>query len=477
MQASTVRRLGRLLLLAGAAASTLSACATIPRLGPAPQARPVADYAASKSFDAPAAEWPRDHWWTAYGDPQLDTLIDEALAHSPTLAQARARVREADAVTEQTRSTLLPHMGGQGFVGGTKLSYNEGIPAQIIPHGWHDAGEMGLDLNWQIDFFGRQHALLAAARSEAQAGRAEAAAARLVLSTSVAGAYADLDRLFAEQDAATEAVRVRLESESLIAARSAQGLETDAARQRAYSARAASEEQLAALDEQIGLARNRVAALLGEGPDRGLAIARPAPGAIRAFGLPENLPAQLVGRRPDVTAARLTAEAAAKRIKAARADFYPNVNLMAIVGYQSLGLSLLTKSGSSFGAAGPAITLPIFSAGRLEGAYRGARAGYELAVATYDQTLTRALQQVADSAVSARALDGRLSKSREALASAQTAYELTRQRYARGLGTYLDVLNAEDALIATRRTVADLESRAFTLDVALIGALGGGYRA
>ena len=125
-------------------------------------------------------------------------------------------------------------------------------------------------------------------------------------------------------------------------------------------ARAAAEAELAALDEAIGLTRNRIAALIGQGPDRGLSITRPQPGAIRAFGLPANLQVELIGRRPDVVAARLTAEAEAKRIKAAKADFYPNVNLMGLIGYQSLGLNMLTNAGSSFGSVGPAITLPIF---------------------------------------------------------------------------------------------------------------------
>jgi NodT family efflux transporter outer membrane factor (OMF) lipoprotein len=208
-----------------------------------------------------------------------------------------------------------------------------------------------------------------------------------------------------------------------------------------------------------------------------LAIARPEPGAIRAFGLPSNLQADLIGRRPDVVAARLTAEAAAKRIKAAKADFYPNVNLAGFIGVQSLGLNMLTKAGSGIGSIGPAITLPIFDSGRLQGNYRGVRAQYDEAVASYDQTLTRALQDVADSAVSARALYARLGKSQEALAASQAAYDLTRQRYASGLGTYLDVLTAEDALISNRRAVADLETRAFTLDIALVRALGGGFHA
>ena len=476
MQDLPAGRLIRLSLLAGAAA-TLSACASIPHLGPAPQPKAAAAYAVEKTFTAPAAAWPSDRWWAAYGDPQLDQLIEEALAGAPDLAKARARLREAEAFRETAASTLGPHLAAVASVTEVKQSYNNGVPKAAVPHGWNDAGMAGLSLDWQLDLFGKNRALLAAATSEAEAARAEEAQARLTLSTGVASAYADLAQLYADRDAAEEALRVRGDSEALIQLRRDKGLETQAAMERAHSGRAAAEAQLAAVDEAIGLTRNALAALLGQGPDRGLAIARPAPGAIRAFGLPPSLQADLIGRRPDVVAARLTAEAAAKRIKAAKADFYPNVNLTGLIGVQSLGLNMLTKSGSGMGSIGPAISLPIFDSGRLQGNYRGARAQYDEAVASYDQTLTRALQDVADSAVSARALNARLGKSQEALAAAQAAYGLTRQRYDRGLGAYLDVLTAEDALISTRRAVADLETRAFTLDVALVRALGGGFHA
>lgn len=467
-------RFSRLTVLAGAAA-TLSACASVPHLGPAPQPKPAAAYAASETFAAPAAEWPSDRWWASYRDPQLDKLIDEAIAGAPDLAKAQARVRQAEAFRETAASTLGPHLGGVASVAEVKQSYNNGVPKALVPHGWNDTGLAGLSLDWQLDLFGKNRALLAAATSEADAARADEAQARLTLSTGVAAAYADLAQLYADRDAAEDALRVRTGSERLIAARCAQGLETQAAVERAHAGRAAAEAQLAAVDEAIGLTRNGLAALLGQGPDRGLAIARPAPGAIRAFGVPSNLQADLIGRRPDVVAARLTAEAAAKRIKVAKAEFYPNINLAGFIGVQSLGLDMLTKSGSGVGGIGPAITLPIFDSGRLQGNYRGARAQYDEAVASYDRTLTRALQEVADSAVSTRALNARLGKSREAFAASEAAYELSRQRYARGLGTYLDVLTAEDALIANRRTVADLETRAFTLDVALVRALGGGF--
>ena len=463
--------------LVAVAAALLSACATVPDLGAAPSPKAAAAYPAGRALAAPAVEWPQDRWWASYGDPQLDLLIEEALAGSPALAAAAARVRQAEALAAQAGAALGPQASLEASAGASKQSYNNGVPELFVPQGWNDVGRVGANLSWQLDLFGKNRALLAAATSEAEASRAEAAAARLILATAVAATYADLAQLHADRDAAQAALRVRAESERLIGQRVAQGLETRAAQARAHAGRAAAEAELAALDERLGLARNRIAALLGQGPDRGLSVTRPAPRSARPFGLPDKLQADLIGRRPDVAAMRLTAEAAGRRIMAAKADFYPNVNLTAFIGIQSLGLDMLAKSGSTLGNVGPAVTLPIFSSGRLEGAYGRARADYDAAIAAYDETLAQAFREVADAAVSARALDARLGKSREALAASENAYDLTRQRYTRGLGTYLDVLTAEDALISNRRAVADLETRAFALDVALIRALGGGYGA
>src|SRR6185312_2290547 len=229
------------------------------------------------------------------------------------------------------------------------------------------------------------------------------------------------------------------------------------------------------IDGQIALARNQIAALLGKGPDRGLEVALPASPKLKAFGVPANLAANLIGRRPDVVAARLRATAAAKRIDAAHADFYPNINLTGYVGYQSFGIKDLISPASLIGQIGPAISLPIFDGGRIEGAYRGARAQYDEAVATYDQTLTTALREVADAVVNQRELAKELEHSRAALAASEDAYRVAQQRYGAGLSRYLDVLTSEDTLVVQRRTVADLQARAFTQDVALVRALGGGF--
>jgi NodT family efflux transporter outer membrane factor (OMF) lipoprotein len=462
-------------LLAGALA--LAGCAAVPKLGEAPKLATAGAYASTQSFTAPTVAWPADNWWAAYGDPQLDKLMDEALAGSPSLAQASARLRAAQARADVSRAGILPSLSANAQANEAKQSYNNGFPAQFVPQGYKDTGRATLDLTYDLDLWGRNRAALAAATSEAEAARMDVAEARLVLTTAIASAYADFARVSAEHEAAEASARNRSASSDLVAKQLANGAANRGEADQARAAAATSRQDLAALDEQLALARNQLAALAGAGPDRGLSLVRPSAAPSAGFGLPQNLAAELLGRRPDLQAARLRAEAAAKRIDVAKAGFYPNLNLAAFIGVQSLGLSNLSRSGSDIGQGGLAFSLPIFEGGRLAGAYRGARGDYDAAVAAYDQTLIEALQDVADAAASQRALQTRLAAAREGLSSGEAAYKVARLRYEGGLTTYLTLLTAEDAVIVQRRAVAQLEARALTLDAGLVRALGGGFRA
>ena len=214
---------------------------------------------------------------------------------------------------------------------------------------------------------------------------------------------------------------------------------------------------------------------MGAGPDRGLEITRPKVAWAGSQGLPSNLSLDLLGRRPDIVAARLRTEAAAHRIDQRKAGFYPSVNLLAFAGFQSVGIDNLFKSASQSGAAGPAISLPIFNTDRLQGQLKGARAEYDAAVATYNGTLSMALREVADAATSRKSLDEELAAARAAVAAASEAHQIVSSRYEGALATYLDVLSAEDSLISARRSEAELETRALILDVSLVRALGGGF--
>lgn len=458
-----------------ALSAALAGCASLPPETPTRHAKAPSAYGSAEALAAPAAPWPSDRWWTRYADAQLDALMDEALANSPTLAQAAYRVARAQSATGVAVAAGLPQLSVNGSVQEMKQSYNLGIPPQFVPQGLNDYGRVTADLTWTLDFFGKTRAEVAAATSEAFAAAADAAEARRVLTTAIASDYAALVQLYAQRDVTAEAVKVREQTAALTAQRIDNGLDTQAELKQAQAAVPATRARLEALDGQIAQTRDALAALAGAGPDRGLALARPVAPAVAALGLPPEVGAVLIGRRPDVVAARWRAEAASKRVSAARAAFYPNINLVAYAGSQSLYVSMLTASGSAIAAVGPALSLPIFQGGRLRAELRGAKAGRDAAVAAYDEALTEALKEVADAVAAERALAPALADARAALEAGEGAYHVAQLRYAGGLSTFQAVLLAEDAVLAERQAVTDLESRAFADDVALIRALGGGY--
>jgi len=465
-------------LLVSTAFAALGACAGVPHDGAGPAPKPIASFAAEQSLAAPAADWPSDRWWDAYGDAQLSGLIDEGLKGAPSLAQAEARLASANAATQVARADTLPSLEGNASIATTEQSRVEGFPPfiqQLLPQGYKGNGRLALDFAYDLDLFGKNRAALAAQVSEAQASAADLAEARLTLSTAIAGAYADLVRLGAEREAALEAVQNRAQTARLTSMRVENGLDTRGELKQAEAATPASQADVEAIDEQILLTRHRIAALMGEGPDRGLAITIPASEAVKPFGLPADLRLHLVARRPDIVAARLRAEEAAKRIKVAYASFFPDISLTGYIGQQSLGLSELFNPAAAIGSIGPTITLPIFEGGRLRGQYHGAQADYAQAVAAYDATLSQALQDVADAAASVQSAARQLEDRRAALTAGEQAYAIAKERYEGGLSSYVSVLTAENAVIEERRAFADARSRAFSLDITLVHALGGGY--
>jgi len=284
-----------------------------------------------------------------------------------------------------------------------------------------------------------------------------------------------LVQLDADRRADEDALRVRSDSAKLVNDRFQQQLENSGEVAQAQSRVAATRADLDVVNGQLALTRNRISALVGQGPDRGLDIAFPELPKLHAFGVPRNLAADLLGRRADIVAARLRVEAAAKRIDVARADFYPNVDLTAYIGQQSIGISDLFTAQSRIGQIGPAVSLPLFDGGRRKAVYRGSRAVYDEAVADYDKTLTLALKDVADALANARELAAELIDARAALAASQDAYRIATLRYKGGLSRYLDVLTAEDTQVEQQRRVATLQARAFAEDIALISAVGGGF--
>jgi NodT family efflux transporter outer membrane factor (OMF) lipoprotein len=451
-----------------AAALGLAACA--------PTSEPSAPHPMLAPPLAPQAdmEWPAEDWWKLYKDPQLDALMSEALAQSPTLDLAAARLRLAQAVASVAKAGDGPQIALGGAVGQAKASYYNGVPYAGVPKGINTSAALRAGLDWDLDLFGRNRAAIAASLSDVEMAKAEAAQARLVLTTRLASTYAQWLGQMREVDLARETVRVRAATVDLVAKRRAQGLETLASLGQAQSALETARQAGDAAEEAAANTRLTLAALAGATPDRASSLLRPLDPALLQRALPEQVPADLLGRRPDLRAARFRVEAAAARIRVARAGFYPSVNLAALVGPQVLGLDHVFDVGAISGQAGPAFSLPIFRSGALTARWQGASADYDAAVAMYNDTLLHALEDVATTMASQRSLNSQLTHARAAQAAAEQAYRAAFLRYKGGLLTYIAVLSTENTLIAARRAVAQLETRRFMLDVALMRALGGG---
>jgi len=447
----------------------------MPDLGARPQPIAAGDVQASQSLADAQGGWPADRWWSGYGDAQLDGLIEEGLARSPDMAAAQARLRMAAGYAQQAGAAMVPSLDVTGSATLNKQSYNNGFPKEFVPQGWLDTGNVSASLGFDLDIWGKNRAALAAATSELTAARYDAFQARLVLATAIADAYADLAHLYEECDIQQKMLEIRLSSQELVGQRQKNGLDTRGSLRQADATAATARASLAAAQEAIALRSNQIAALVGAGPDRGRAIARPQLHGPLPAGLPADVTTNLIARRPDVAAALERTQASANRIKVARAAFFPAVRLDALVGYQALGLDQLFRQDSIAGSVGPAISLPIFHGGAISGQYRTARATYDEAVATYDKTVLTAYQQVANVVTSRSMLASRMQEAKAALAASEQALALARMRYEGGLSTYLDVLNVEDRLLSAREAVAALDARAYSLDIELVRSLGGGF--
>jgi NodT family efflux transporter outer membrane factor (OMF) lipoprotein len=331
-----------------------------------------------------------------------------------------------------------------------------------------------LNLKYDPDFWGGKRARWDAALGQARAAEVDAQAARLTLASNVASAYIGLAQAHAAHDVALAEQARASHLLDLSRQRANAGIDSQLPLRQAESAVASAQQQAGAAQQQIDAARNALAALVGKGPDRGRDITRPVLLQAPVPGVPTVVPSELLGHRPDIVAARWRVEAARHGIRASKAAFYPTVNLAAMIGLASGGLSNLFNADSAFVQGGPAISLPIFDGGALRSQLARSDAEYDLAVAGYDQSLIGALREVSDALQDARALDAQIASAGTAAAAARAAWQLAQTRYHAGLGTQLDVLAAQQPLLQLEQQLAALHAQRLVAAVDLDRALGGG---
>lgn len=419
------------------------------------------------------AAWPTADWWERYGDAQLNGLVGEALKQSPTLRMAEARVRLAQAIVGRAEAADGFQMGFSERTARQRFSEHGTTPPPVAGS-WKWVNEATFNGSYEFDFWGKNRAAIEAAVGVSHAAETDARAAQLVLVTNILRSYLRLQHAWEQRDIAVATLAQRQHILDLTQQRVTARIDSNVDLKQAESLVPVVRLQIAQFDEAIQLGQTELAALAGQGPDRGLALVRPALKETRATLLPTDVPAELIGRRPDVVAQRWRVEASGHDIANAKAQFYPNISLTGLIGLQSITFTNADVLGSRIGALGPAISLPIFDGGRLKSNLQGRDAEYDIAVEQYNATVIDALHDVVSQLVSLCAIAQQRALQAEALNTADQAYQLAMQRYKGGVGNYLQVLTAQLQLLATQRQSVDLDTRALDSDISLARALGGG---
>lgn len=456
----------------------LAACASSGGLHPNGTLTDPSSLATGKSLarvHAAEATWPGQDWWTALGDSRLDRLIAEALRDNPSLAVADARAREAQSAVIEAHAARGPRIDAGAAISGARL------PATVLPPSAGGGHFLRADygyasFNWGLDLWGGKKAAWEAAVGAARAADVESRAARIELSANVARAYARLGYAFDQKDVADAEFQRASEARRLTAQRVAAGLDSQLQLKQGDAEVAQAQRQQAVAERAVDAARSALSVLLGKGPDRGLAIGRPAVLQPAAVAVPANLPVDLLGHRPDLVAARWRVEAAGKQIKAARTAFLPNVSIGAFAGLLATGSHNLFELPARFYQVGPSLSLPIFDGGRLRANLDRQDAAYDMAVAQYNQTLVGAVNEVADDLSALDSLHTQVDAQQRALDAARQAWQLAEQRYKAGVGSYLEALSVRQQLLQAEQGMAALKAQQVDASVQLLAALGGGYR-
>jgi NodT family efflux transporter outer membrane factor (OMF) lipoprotein len=465
-----------MLLTVLASALALGGCASYQGISSSAQPLVAISLPASPALSSADTNWPQQQWWTAYGDPQLNALIAHALDNSPTLATAQARIAQAQAAAGRANANGAPQVNAAADLSYGRFSENYQIPKPPIGKGGEYAaqGRLAIDFNYDLDLWGRNAALLRAANAQVHAAEFDRDAARLALATSIVRAYAQLAAQYDTQEILQATLKQRGAIRELSRQRVAAGLDTRIELMQTTSNEAALQGDLAQIDTAQAVLRLQLTALSGDMPTSAAGITRPRLSPT-PFTVPDNLPLDLLGRRPELAAQRARIAAATGEGEAAKAQFYPNINLSALIGLQSIGLGNLLSPGSLMSSVGPAIRLPIFDAGRLRANYAGKTAEIDLAISQYNQSVVNAAQDVSEQLTRAASLAHEEQAASAALAASEEAYRLAMLRYKGGLSPYLSVLAVEGQLLSGRRAVQDLKLRRQDLQISLIRALGGGF--
>jgi outer membrane protein, multidrug efflux system len=429
----------------------------------------------------PAA--PADSWWKAYGDPQLDALVERALAQNLDLQSATQRIAAARAATGTSRSSLLPAVNFTGSGQRLRGGFQQGIARIPESAGEAQSGSFvapfetnilqgGLDMRWELDLFGGNRAGVAAAQADVEAEQQLRQDLAITVSAEVARTWAEL-RGIEERLAITEKNReTQRDLLGLTKSRAEAGLASYLDVERQASLLANTEALLPGLANERAVRLNRLAVLTGQSR---VTVESAAATAFRAPKLEGGIDGELLKRRPDVRAAEVRITAALARLKVARTDLYPKIVLNGLSGRQGTSFAGLSLGGGNFFSIGPQLQLPLFSGGRIKANISRNDALVEQARLAYQQEILTAMEEAENAIAGYREQQQRASKLGEALEASRRALALSEDRNTAGLDDFLSVLDAQREVFQAQLQHSEAHTAALVESVKLYKALAGGW--
>jgi NodT family efflux transporter outer membrane factor (OMF) lipoprotein len=420
----------------------------------------------------PADTSMRGAWWEMFGDADLNALEAQLTVSSQTLKAAQAQYLQARALVRSAHAAQLPQVGGSGSMVASDVSVNKPLRSKTAETRSTDL-TLRADVSYELDVWGRVAKTVEASVATAQASAADVESVRLSLHAELALDYFQLRGLDAEKrilDATVASFERALElTQNRYRGGLVSGVDVAQAETQLETIRAQ------ALDIQVRRAQleHAIAALIGK-PAASFAVPA-APLELAPPGIPVGLPADVLERRPDIAGAERRVAAANAQVGFTAAAFYPVLALTGNTGFESAALGDWLKLASHFWSIAPTAVITIFDGGKRKAASAQAQAGYERAVALYQDVVLTAFREVEDQLATLRILAEEARTQEAAVAAAQRLLILANNRYKGGVTTYLEVATAQNAALANQRTAVNILSRRLTSSVLLVKALGGGW--
>jgi NodT family efflux transporter outer membrane factor (OMF) lipoprotein len=418
----------------------------------------------------------KGNWWELFGDPQLNSLEAKVDGANQTLKMADANFRAAHANVGFYRASEAPTIGVAPSISAVRDSAHQPYLSPTIVNGGEGNFTLPLELNYEIDLWGRIHRQVTSAREQAQASAADLANTRLSLHAELAIDYMEVRSADAQIQLLRDTVKAYTDAVNLTKDRFEGGASplSDLTQARTQLASAH------VIETDISVTRaqyeHAIAILIGVPPAQFSLPSTPLNlQPPKMPDIPGTLPSELLERRPDIASSERQMAAANEQIGIAQAAFYPTLSLSAVAGLQGTSALNWFTWPSRFWAVGPTFSETLFDAGRRRSVRTMASANYDGTVANYRQTTLTAFQQVEDNLAALRILETEAQQQHESTDSAAQTLDLSQTRYEGGVDTYLQVITWQTAALNNERNDIDIMRRRMEASVILIKALGGGW--